>query len=566
MRKFSLKYQLVFPFVLLVLLVPLTVGWMLFEAGSTAVNTLTRRVLTDVALRIGTVTDQHLNAALSTLDALEPEARAQTTKRVAPIDLALMEKRIWSVSRFYPEAGNYTYFGGTDGRFVGVYRVNGYLTELYWRPSGTAMRQVYSVSRPGERATILRTDAFDPRARPWYAPAVRQNAPVWSSVYNDFTSGKPTITVSRAVRQAGTPVGVVAVDVELKALHDYLGSLAVSKNGVAYVIDRNGKMVACSGSEMPFVSRDRQEERLRADEMKSPVIRASWSKVLEWRNGTPAGSSEPLMMTLESRFGEVEVAAAIVGEKQGLDWVAVVAAPRADFLSGVTSSFVSSAVVAAVCIMLALALGMVIINRVVRDIYLLNSAAQKIGIGEPVKDLDIHRQDEIGQLARTFNEMEHNLRTDRLTGAYNREFLFTRIRFLREKWQPSSDQAAFALLFIDLDKFKQINDQFGHNAGDRTLITLVDRLKAATRGTDTVVRYGGDEFVVLLADVGNIEQVDAAMEKIRAVAEQPIAFEQEKITIGISVGWALFPQDGNDVETLLNTADARMFEAKKIRS
>ena len=564
MRKFSLKYQLVLPFVFLVLLVPLTVGWMLYQAGATAVNTLTSRVRTDVALRISAATERHLNAALYVLDTIVPQDEANSAGAYLPSDLGWMEKRIWSASRLYPEAGNYTYFGGADGRFVGVYRVNSYLTELYLRPHGDAPRRVYAAARAGDRATFLRSDQFDPRQRPWYAPAVQQRAPVWSSVYNDFTSNKPTVTVSRAVRHGGNLAGVIAVDVELKALADFLASLTISRNGLAFVVDRAGNMIASSGSEEPFVLRNGQQERLRADEMKSPMIRAAWAKVLDWRRGASSGVKEPLTLTQESESGKVELAASILGERQGLDWVAVVVAPRSDFLSGVTSSFVSSVGIAGVFILLALAFGVVIINRVLGDIYLLNHAAQKIGIGEPVQELDIHRQDEIGQLARTFNEMEHNLRTDRLTGAYNREFLFTRLRFLREKLN-SPAHPSYALLFMDLDNFKQVNDRLGHAAGDHVLITMAERLKAATRGTDIVVRYGGDEFIVLLSDVSHIDQIEAATEKICASAAQPIDFEQETIQSGLSVGWARFPEDGEEVETLLKIADQRMFEAKKAR-
>ena len=559
MKKFSLKYQLILPFVFLVLLVPATVGWMLFDAGATAINTLTRRVLTDVAHRINEATEQHLTAAIHLLNAFAPESEAQPFSS----NLGWLENRIWSISSIYSQAGNFTYFGGEDGRFVGVYRINSYLTELYLREPGVKRRTVYAVSHPGDRATVLRTDGFDPRTRPWYALAAHQESHVWSPVYADFTSRKPTITVAKAIRKAeGSVAGVVAVDVELKALSDFLEGLTISKNGMAFVMDGAGYMVASSGNEATFVLRDGKPQRLRADEMKSPYIKMVWEQVAEWKKN-PARSQEPLSFAVESNPDTLEVTASALGEKHGLDWVTVVAAPRSDFMGGVTRSFNNSIGFAVACIGLALLLGMGIINRVLRDIFALNAAAQKIGLGEPVQDLDINRRDEIGQLARTFNEMEHNLRTDRLTGAYNREFLLTRLRFLRQQSSQFSPHAAFALLFIDMDNFKPINDRFGHDAGDQVLREAAGRLKAATRASDIVVRYGGDEFVVLLNDVCTYEQVAVAINKIRASVEQPVMLGQDEIATSISVGWAIFPDDGDDAEVLLKTADARMFNVKK---
>ncbi|MBS1187425.1 MAG: diguanylate cyclase [Burkholderiaceae bacterium] len=566
MQKFSLRYQLVLPFVFLVLLVPATVGWMLFDAGSKAVNSLTRRVLTDVALRINEATSQHLDAAMNVLNNFAPEPGLKAAGQSFSNDLSWLEHRVWAISGLYPQAGNYTYFGGADGRFIGLYRVNSYINELYLREPNASKRTIYAVSGPGGRTAVLRSDDYDPRARPWYAPAAEQTAPVWSSVYSDFTSKKPTLTVAKSIRRAdGVVAGVVAVDVELKALTDFLDGLTISKNGFAFVMDGSGQMVASSNNEELHEQQGGLSKRFLASEMKSPLIKSAAESVMAWKAQAGKGGQEPFSTTLETAVGLVEVAASPLGEKHGLDWVTVVVAPRADFLGGVTRSFNASINFAVVCIGLALLIGMLIINRVLRDIHALNTAVQKIGIGEPVRDLDIHRRDEIGQLARSFNEMEHNLRTDRLTGVYNREFLFTRLRLLRQLAGESAQPPAFALLFIDLDDFKPVNDRFGHGAGDRVLQAVSERLKAATRSSDIVVRYGGDEFVVLLGDVSTYAQVAVAIDNIRASVEQTIALEQGEIGASISIGWAIFPEDGNDAETLLKTADERMFGAKKSR-
>ncbi|MFC6519509.1 diguanylate cyclase [Undibacterium arcticum] len=199
-----------------------------------------------------------------------------------------------------------------------------------------------------------------------------------------------------------------------------------------------------------------------------------------------------------------------------------------------------------------------------RDIRKLTNAAKKIGNGEPVLRLRINREDEIGQLARTFNEMEHNLRIDKLTAVFNRESLLAQIRFLKRRPnQGPLEKTQFALLFIDLDEFKGINDHYGHDAGDQFLITVAARLKTAVRTTDVVGRYGGDEFVVLLKDVGAVSDVTAAEEKIRSIVEAPMTLQKHSVNVGVSIGWAMFPQDGRDADALMKVADSRMFDSKK---
>lgn len=566
MRKSSLRYQLVLPFVLLMLLVPTGIGWMLYDSGATAVNTLVRRVLLGLVVQINTSTEQLLSNALNTLDSFSPGTPDDDAMHSFTSDMRALEKRATEILRQAPQPNTYVYYGGSDGRFLGLYRVNSYLRELYFRQPGVSKRHVYALDQSGDHSVLLRTDDFDPRIRPWYVSAASQKRPVWSPIYNDFTTGKPIITVARSILDAnGTLQGVAAVDVELHSLTDRLMSLAVSQNGIAFVMDGTGSVIASSGQDLPVAMRDGKVVRLHASEMNSSLIRDSHSKILDWKN-SQKNLDAPLSMELETGSGVINVAASSVGHMQGIDWVTVVLAPRSDFMDNITSSFNKSLVIAVACVFLSLLLGILILNRVLRDIHALNDAARKIGNGEILPPLEIHRKDELGQLARTFHEMGRNLRTDKLTGAYNREYLLNKIRLMQECDSLEITQHQhFALLFVDLDDFKAINDRYGHDAGDIVLIEIASRLNAAIRATDSVVRYGGDEFIVLLNDMSAEEAVVAAEKKIRAIVETPIAFEHGEVTAGISVGWALFPEDGTSVEKLLKIADERMFNAKKAR-
>ncbi|MGE5648620.1 MAG: diguanylate cyclase [Bacillota bacterium] len=566
MNKSSLRRQLVWPYVLLVLFVSVTIGWVSYRAGEEAVQTLSQRVLADMAARIGSATEQHLAGALTALNAAAPDSRTLPREQPFPDDLAVLEQRFWTASGLFVDINNYVYFGGTDGRFVGVDRVNKDLVELYWREPGAGKRTVYAVKAPGDRGRVLRTDDYDPRKRPWYVAAVRQSKPVWSPVYNDFSSQEPTITLAKAVRRADHSVaGVLATDVTLRMLTDFLRTLAISEHGVAFVMDSDGVMIATSGGELPFKMVQGAPVPRRIEEMQTPLIREAYAKVLEWKNREAGGEAAG-----ENNFtaiaGSLEIAASRLGQKYGVDWISVVVVPRSDFMGGVTRSVIQSIFIAAFCVIAALVLGLSLLNRVLNDIRQLTVAARKIGDGEPLPALNIRRRDEIGQLAMSFSEMEHNLRIDKLTAVFNRASLIAQIGFLRRQLaQKGGERPSFALLFIDLDNFKTINDQCGHSAGDQVLVAVAARLKEAVRVSDVVARYGGDEFVVLLKGVTDADAVIATENKIREIVEEPVQLEHGTAQVGVSIGWALFPQDGEDVDALMKIADQRMFDAKKSR-
>ena len=562
----SLRRQLVLPYVLLVVFVSLTIGWVSYQAGEDAVKTLSHRVLADMAQRIGSVTEQHLAGALTALNAVDPDPLSLPEPQDFSDDLTALEKRLWIASGLFMEVNNYVYFGGEDGRFVGVNRVNKDFVELYLREPQAARRNVYAVMAPGDRTRVLRSDDYDPRKRPWYGVAATNIGPVWSPVYNDFTSREPTITLAKAVRRTDrTLAGVVATDVTLKVLTDTLRTLKISDNGMAFVMDAEGYMIATSGSELPFKMEQGAPVRMHVNEMQTPLVQDAYAGVKEWKGGKTAAGNAP-SREFTSGSGEFEMAARRFGGQYGVDWIVVVAVPRADFMGGVTRSFIQGMFIAGLCVIVALVLGLSILNRVLRDIRRLTDAAKKIGDGEPLPSLNIRRSDEIGQLALSFSEMEHNLRIDKLTAVFNRASLLAQIGFMRRQLgQAGGDPPRFALLFIDLDHFKKINDQYGHDAGDKALVTVARRLKESVRVTDVVARYGGDEFVVLLKGAQAAEEVIAAEEKIRRIVEEPVLVGPVAVRVGVSIGWAIFPEDGEDVDILLKIADTRMFDTKKLR-
>ena len=121
---------------------------------------------------------------------------------------------------------------------------------------------------------------------------------------------------------------------------------------------------------------------------------------------------------------------------------------------------------------------------------------------------------------------------------------------------------AMAVMFLDLDHFKFINDSLGHDAGDQLLITVANRLKAGVRETDLVARLGGDEFVILVGDITQASDISIITQKILATLAEPWRFNEQNFTISTSIGISMYPEDGPDMRTLFSHADSALYDAK----
>jgi len=150
---------------------------------------------------------------------------------------------------------------------------------------------------------------------------------------------------------------------------------------------------------------------------------------------------------------------------------------------------------------------------------------------------------------------------DALTGLPNRSMF--RDQLAREVKRATRTGLPLALLFIDLDGFKEINDRMGHDAGDRLLQQVAERISACVRGTDTVARIGGDEFTVILTGVNKLLHVEIMAREMVDELAKPFPILDKAITISASIGITLFPQDADTPEDLINNADQAMYAAKK---
>lgn len=150
---------------------------------------------------------------------------------------------------------------------------------------------------------------------------------------------------------------------------------------------------------------------------------------------------------------------------------------------------------------------------------------------------------------------------DMLTGLPNRRLVMDRLELAMV--QANRRGQSLAVMMLDLDGFKAINDSAGHAAGDQVLIATAHRLRQAVRAGDTVARLGGDEFLILLPELDHARDVSVVADKVVAAVSAPLAIDDERYVLGVSIGIAFYPEDGGGIADLLHRADASMYAAKR---
>ncbi len=382
---------------------------------------------------------------------------------------------------------------------------------------------------------------------------------------------QPTVQLATpVVGDDGVTLGVVVISVDLNGMFSLLAT-DLPGNYQLFLANRQGDFLIHPDPERTF-GFDKGRRILVSDEFPETreLVEGGVEQVLiEARAGRHADT--PVLAAFVS--GPVRVVSDETRLILGLAEPFSVIQAQVDLLGEVMMRIVLG--LCLICIVLAV----VMARAITRPINSMSAAVQGFADEHRADGLPLERQDEIGVLARAFDhmraqitqqlatlrrhqeELEHLARHDTLTGLPNRALFAERMEHALAT--ARRDQGRLALMFIDIDHFKPINDNLGHAVGDALLKELAGRIRGALRESDTAARIGGDEFMVLLHHVNQAADAVIVAEKIRLAIHAFCVIGRHTVSVSASIGIAVFPEDGTDMLMLSKHADEAMYHAKE---
>ncbi len=384
--------------------------------------------------------------------------------------------------------------------------------------------------------------------------------------------GKPSLEVAAPVMDVhGVVLGVVVINVDLNSLFRQLAA-DLPPGLQLYLCNAQGEYLIHPDKTKAF-SFDRGQ---------SALVQDDFPQVRELLGGMGGQGEQTVVSHATDGHAPAEMAAFVRQPASSLkaeeDFVLGLSQPLSAVLS--ESDWLGRMVLRIVAAFSALSvlLAAVLARALVQPLAQMVEAVEGFVSGLQSDHLPTGRTDEIGMLARAIahmqmqigaqfaklaqkqQELDHLASHDSLTGLQNRRFFMDRLEHALA--HARRDQGRLAMLFVDLDRFKEVNDSEGHAAGDALLRALALRLRHLVRESDTVARIGGDEFVILLDQVGDPADVEVVAQKVRDALAEPVLWEGRELLAGASVGVARFPEHGQDAETLMAAADQAMYQAK----
>ncbi|WRH66103.1 MAG: diguanylate cyclase [Planktothrix sp. GU0601_MAG3] len=637
--KLSLRQLLVIPFVLQIVLAVGITGFFSHRNGQKAVNDLAAQLHEEISDRIELSLKTYLDQARLMN---ETNRNALTQKFISVTDFTRLKQFFLSQIKAFPSI-DYLAWGSEQGEYIGVQRINNQQFNLEIVQNSTQdWFHIYRLTPTGERGKLLeRLDGYDPRRRPWYQAATQAKTGIWTPIYVWFAHKTLAMdAVLPIYDREGHLLGVLDTALYLSDISDFLRNMKIGKSGQSFIIDRSGLLIAGSSVSNPFIIKNDKIQRIKAVNSDDILIRETAKTI---QNQVTNFESIQRSIALDFQWHQERYIVKVfpfLEDPRGIDWLICIVVPERDFMDLIIHNTRVTFFLCILALVIATILGIITAHRITAPLIQLSQATEAIAQGELDQNIEVNREDELGILARSFNQMTQRLKCafeeleirvaartaelkeakadlenynkkledrvyqrtvelslalenlqktqvqllkqeeklkfdafhDSLTGLPNRAWLLNKIQHLIEINQKISNYL-YAVLFLDLDRFKVINDSLGHLVGDELLKSVAHRIRSEIKSQDTVARLGGDEFIVLLENIHNQDEVTDIAQRIIEQLKRPfyindnqifIYINDNQIFIGVSIGITLSSMGYSQAEAVIRDADIAMYNAKHL--
>lgn len=406
-KALPLQIVLIIPFVLQIFGAVGLVGYLSFKNGQRAVNDLAEQLID----RSSDVVNEHLKSYLAVPQTLNQMNANAIRRGILDVrDRETVAKHFWDQMQLYDLT--YTGIGLTNGQGFGVAHYDGKtITREEWTAKPPQNLLNYAIDNQGNRTKLNARWDYDSLSQAWYTEPIAAGKPIWGKIYTANLSDNPYITVA-ATRPIYDPqnrlLGMIGTEIHLLKLSEFLQNLDISKSGQVFLVERNGTLIANSGTEKPFTLVNEQVQRLRAIDSSNPIIQ-SIAKHIQTSNGFQT-ISQATDFKLEVQGEQHFVNVMPWRDEYGLDWLLVVSVPENAFMAQINANTRTTIALCFGALVVASVMGIFTARWIVRPILRLNRASEAMASGnlnQQVKESNIQ---EINTLANSFNHMAGQLR------------------------------------------------------------------------------------------------------------------------------------------------------------
>lgn len=565
MRQIPLRLILIVPFALQIFGAVGITGWLSLKNGEKAVNDLTRELRSQVSARISQKLKDNLNTA-PLLAKLNVEAIASNA--IDPNNPQQLEDYLIRQLKQFDNVTTIT-IATEQPNYVGIGYERGNLLYLSLWNSADKGTLEWLIDAQKKRHLVVQDRNYDHRRRPWYQDTIKAGKLIWNDIYLTVTPQNLVISASQPFyNDKGKVLGVVSIDLTLQQIDRFLQSLQIGKTGQAFIIDRDGKLIATSVKQKPALTNSKSQapQRILAVDSSDPVV----SNAVRHLQSNFSQGTQQTDFQLNGEHILVQVTP--FSDLDGIDWQIVTAIPESDFMETIQANTRQTLGLCSIALCIATLTGILTSGWIVRFLSKTIAAADALSQGDWDRRVPEGRSTELALLGQAFNRMaeqmqesfsklEYTAYHDILTALPNREAILDKLS--QAIANSSADPPSlFAIFFLDLDFFKFVNDSFGHLAGDRLLVAVAERLQQVIRSTDTLARFGGDEFIILLEPIADISQVTCLADQILKSFQSPFDLDGNQLFISTSIGIVLSTMAKGNPENFLRNADLALYRAK----
>ena len=401
----SLGNILILPFVLQIIGAVGLVGYLSFKNGQQAVNGVAAELSSEISVHIY----ESVSSYLKTPHLInQANANAIRLGQLYLNNPKSLERHFLQQIQTFDSLSR-IYFSNPQGGLISVGNDERGLSVAFTENFVKGRLLVQGVDPQGNRQKLLVNQPnYDARERPFYQSATAAQKPTWSPIYIYIPSSRglgiaasyPFYDQEQQLR------GVLSSDLSLVAISKFMQNLKISANGQAFIIEQSGELVASSNPENNFLNTTDQQnnKRLQATESREPLIRYTAQHLIDmFGNLTTINTAQKLYFDIEGKHQFAQVTP--LTDQFGLDWLIVVAVPESDFMEQIDANTKTTIILCLATLIIATVIGMMTAGWITKPILLLNSAAKEIAQGKWSQTVEIKRSDEVGQLAKSFNQM-----------------------------------------------------------------------------------------------------------------------------------------------------------------